>query len=155
MVFLLSVNQPGKGVAGFPIEWSFCRRLSFVWKVGALPLEKPSHKTVYSSDSGRICPKCCQPIAGCICGKNRTASPKDGVVRVGRQTRGRKGKGVTLVAGVPLDGLELADLAKQLKNSCGAGGTVKEGVIEIQGDHRDRLVAELRQRGWTVKRSGG
>ena len=74
---------------------------------------------------------------------------------MGRETKGRKGKGVTLVTGVPLDGLELADLAKQLKNRCGAGGTVKDGIIEIQGDHRDRLVAELQRRGWTVKRSGG
>ena len=81
--------------------------------------------------------------------------PTDGTVRVGRETKGRKGKGVTVVTGVPLEGVELAALAKQLKNRCGAGGTVKDGVIEIQGDHRDRIVTELQQRGWTVKRSGG
>ena len=79
----------------------------------------------------------------------------DGVVRVSRETKGRRGKGVTVVTGVPLEGVELADLAKQLKSRCGAGGTIKNGVIEIQGDHRDRLVAELQQRGWIVKRSGG
>jgi translation initiation factor 1 len=77
------------------------------------------------------------------------------VVRVSRETKGRKGKGVTLVTGVPLDGAELADLAKQLKTRCGAGGTVKNGVIEVQGDHRDRIVAELQDKGWTVKKSGG
>ena len=72
-----------------------------------------------------------------------------------RETKGRKGKGVTLVTGVPLDAQELPLLAKRLKNLCGAGGTVKSGVIEIQGDHRDRIVAELQGRGWTVKRAGG
>jgi len=90
-----------------------------------------------------------------VCGDSRSTAPKDGVVRVSRETKGRKGKGVTLVTGAPLDGVELADLAKQLKNRCGAGGTVKDGVIEIQGEHRDRIVAELQGRGWTVKRSGG
>jgi len=76
-------------------------------------------------------------------------------VRVSRETKGRKGKGVTLVAGVPLEGIELSDLAKKLKSRCGAGGTVKNGIIEIQGDHRDKVVAELQGRGWTVKKSGG
>jgi len=77
------------------------------------------------------------------------------VVRVGRETKGRKGKGVTVVHGVPLEGPELADLAKRLKSRCGAGGTVKSGVIEIQGDHRDKVVAELLQYGWQVKKAGG
>lgn len=77
------------------------------------------------------------------------------VVRVGRETKGRRGKGVTVVAGVPLAGEALAALASQLKRMCGSGGTVRDGVIEIQGDHRDQLVAELAKRGWTVKRSGG
>ncbi len=115
----------------------------------------PLNKTVYSSDSGRVCPECNRPIADCVCGNNRSTASRDGVVRVSRETKGRKGKGVTLVTGVPLDGFELADLARQLKNRCGAGGTVKDGVIEIQGDHRDRIVAELQGRSWTVKRSGG
>ncbi|MCK9997449.1 MAG: translation initiation factor Sui1 [Candidatus Krumholzibacteria bacterium] len=115
----------------------------------------PLNKTVYSSDGGRTCPKCNQSVANCVCGKNRPPAPKDGVVRVSRETKGRKGKGVTLVTGVPLDADELPVLAKRLKNLCGAGGTVKNGIIEIQGDHRDRIVAELQGRGWTVKRSGG
>jgi translation initiation factor 1 len=74
---------------------------------------------------------------------------------VGRETKGRKGKGVTIITGVPLAYSELINLGKQLKKKCGSGGTVKEGVIEIQGDHRDRLVDELKKQGWTVKRSGG
>lgn len=80
---------------------------------------------------------------------------KDGVVRVMRETKGRRGKGVTLVSGVPLEGEELARLGKELKKRCGSGGTVKNGIIEIQGDHRDQVVELLSARGWTVKRSGG
>jgi translation initiation factor 1 len=79
----------------------------------------------------------------------------DGVVRVGRETKGRKGKGVTLVSGVPLPPEELKTLAKELKQKCGTGGTLKDGVIEIQGDHRDALIELLKTKGWTVKRSGG
>jgi len=83
-------------------------------------------------------------------------SPKgDGVVRVSRQTKGRKGKGVTMVTGVPLAGDELKDLAKKLKQRCGSGGTVKDGVIEIQGDHRDVVVRELSENNWVVKKAGG
>ena len=102
-----------------------------------------------------MCGECGRPADDCVCGVKRATVPSDGVVRVSRETKGRKGKGVTVVTGVPLDGIELADLAKQLKNKCGAGGTVKGGLIEIQGDHRDRVVAELQGKGWTVKRSGG
>jgi translation initiation factor 1 len=102
-----------------------------------------------------MCSECGRSADECRCSKKSAAAPSDGVVRVSRETKGRKGKGVTLVTGVPLGGAELADLAKQLKNKCGAGGTIKGGVIEIQGDHRDRVVAELQTKGWTVKRSGG
>lgn len=84
-----------------------------------------------------------------------SAPAGDGVVRVARQTKGRKGKGVTLITGVPLAGDDLKDLAKILKQRCGSGGTVKNGVIEIQGDHRDLVVAELSTKGWVVKKSGG
>jgi translation initiation factor 1 len=113
------------------------------------------NKRVYSSEGGRMCPDCGRPAAGCACGKKPKAAPADGVVRVSRETKGRKGKGVTLVTGVPLDRIDLTDLAKQLKSRCGAGGTVKNGIIEIQGDHRDKVVAELQGRGWTVKKAGG
>ncbi|MBI3347690.1 MAG: translation initiation factor Sui1 [Burkholderiales bacterium] len=111
---------------------------------------------VYSTDVGRVCPSCGQPIAQCSC-KAKTRPAGDGIVRVSRETAGRKGKGVTVVKGVPLDDAELTALGKQLKASCGSGGTVKDGVIEIQGDHLDKVLAWLKARpeGWTVKRAGG
>lgn len=77
------------------------------------------------------------------------------MVRVGRETKGRKGAGVTVVTGAPIDGQELVRLAKELKQRCGSGGTVRDGVIELQGDHRDLVVTELGKLGWTVKRVGG
>ena len=79
----------------------------------------------------------------------------DGVVRVSRETKGRKGKGVSVVTGVPLAAGDLKDLARRLKQRCGSGGTVRDGAIEIQGDHSDVLVAELTALGYTVKRAGG
>ncbi|MCC7258417.1 MAG: translation initiation factor Sui1 [Gammaproteobacteria bacterium] len=113
---------------------------------------------VYSTGLGRTCPACGQALAQCACARDKASGakpPGDGIVRVSRQVQGRKGKGVTVVTGVPLAGAELDALAAQLKKRCGSGGTVKDGVIEIQGDHRDALVALLGQRGWTVKRAGG
>ncbi len=102
------------------------------------------------------CPASRWPNSKCTCPPpEAVAPPSDGVVRVGRETKGRKGKGVTIVTGVPLIGKELNQLAKALKKKCGTGGTVRDGVIEIQGDHRDLLVTELQKHGWTVKRSGG
>ena len=114
-------------------------------------------RPVYSTEHGRLCPDCGKPVVACACAKGRQASRDagDGVVRVGRETKGRKGKGVTVVTGVPLGEDELAALAKQLKTKCGAGGTLKQGVIEIQGDHRDTVVALLQDQGFTVKRAGG
>jgi len=110
---------------------------------------------VYSTSEGRICPVCSNPVDNCICHK-RTAAPRgDGIVRVSRSTKGRKGKGVTVITGIPLSGDELRSLALKLKQRCGAGGTIKDGTIEIQGDHRDRLVSELTELGYKVKRSGG
>ena len=109
---------------------------------------------VYSSEYGRMCPGCGKPLVSCICPKG-TAGGGDGVVRVSRETKGRKGKGVTLVTGVPLAGKELAHLCKELKKRCGTGGTVKDGVIEIQGDHRDKIVSVLDGHGWDVKKAGG
>ncbi len=116
--------------------------------------------TVYSTDDGKMCPTCGKSSAQCACRRKKVApqpqSPKaDGIVRVGRETAGRKGKGVTVITGVPLDAEALQKLAKQLKQKCGAGGAVKGQAIEIQGDHRDVLVATLKQQGYTVKRSGG
>ena len=112
-------------------------------------------RIVYSSDEGRLCPECGRPSASCICGQRKEAARGDGVVRVGRETKGRKGAGVTVITGLPLAFDDLRLLAKALKKRCGSGGTVKEGTIEIQGDHRDLLVAELEKKGYTVKKSGG
>ena len=110
---------------------------------------------VYSTDAGRMCPDCRKPVAGCIC-KQLQATPKtDGVVRVSLQTKGRGGKSVTLVKGLPLDALALAALGKQLKAACGSGGTVKDGVVEVQGDHCDTLLTALQKHGYAAKRAGG
>jgi len=79
----------------------------------------------------------------------------DGIVRIQRETKGRKGKGVTLISGVLLAPAELKKLAKELKQKCGVGGAVKDGVIEIQGDVRDQLFEEMKQRGFKVKKAGG
>ena len=108
---------------------------------------------VYSSDKGTMCPRCGEPKPGCKCRKEKEASSGDGIIRVGRETKGRKGKGVSLVKGVPLQGQALNQLAKRLKSKCGSGGTVKNGVIEIQGDHRELLVQELSKEGFSVKRT--
>ncbi len=110
---------------------------------------------VYSSEQGRMCPGCGKPVAGCACQKKNTAPKGDGIVRVQRETKGRKGKGVTLITGVPLAGEELKKLCQELKKKCGTGGAVKDGVIEIQGDQRDMLMEELKKYGWIVKRAGG
>jgi len=110
--------------------------------------------TVYSTELGRMCPKCDKPVAECVC-KKQTRQHGDGVVRVQRESKGRKGKTVTLVSGVPLGDEALRSLLSELKRQCGAGGTIKDGAIEIQGDHRAKLVEELKKRGYTVKIAGG
>ena len=109
---------------------------------------------VYSTDAGRMCPACRQPIAACICGRQAVPAG-DGIVRVSRETKGRAGKGVTLVKGLALDAAALAALGKRLKAACGSGGTVKDGVIEIQGDHAERVIELLTKDGRVVKRAGG
>jgi translation initiation factor 1 len=111
---------------------------------------------VYSTESGRMCPTCRRPIASCICAsKGPAALSGDGIVRVSRETKGRGGKAVTVVRGLALDAASLLKLAQQLKAACGSGGTVKDGVIEVQGDHCDKLIALLKARGHEVKRAGG
>jgi translation initiation factor 1 len=110
---------------------------------------------VYSTSQGRMCPECGRPLAQCVCRNEPPTAVGDGIVRVGRETKGRKGKAVTVITGVALDREGLHRLAAELKHKCGAGGTVKGPVIEIQGDHRDLLVEELKSRGYPVKRSGG
>jgi translation initiation factor 1 len=111
---------------------------------------------VYTTGIGERCPNCLRPVRECVCkagtpGKSST----DGIVRVSRETQGRKGKGVTVITGLGLGSAELQALATDLKKRCGSGGAVENGRIEIQGDHRDRLVEELTRRGWKAKRAGG
>lgn len=110
---------------------------------------------VYSTDSGRMCPQCRQPATTCQCQVAKPKPASDGIVRVSRETKGRAGKGVTLVKGLALDDAALVALGKQLKTACGSGGTVKDGVIEVQGDHCERVIALLQAQGHKVKRAGG
>jgi len=119
------------------------------------------HKTgtgglVYSTDGGRMCPACRNPVSACTC-RTQAATPAvrgDGVVRVSRETKGRGGKAVTVIRGVQADAVALAALGKQLRTACGSGGTLKDGVIEVQGDHCERVIAYLKEAGWAVKRAG-
>lgn len=100
---------------------------------------------VYSTETGRILPE-----------KTKTERPKgDGIVRIQRQTSGRKGKGVCVISGLDLEDKALVSLASELKRRTGCGGSVKEGIIEIQGDHRDILKQILEQKGFSVKLAGG
>jgi translation initiation factor 1 len=115
-------------------------------------------RLVYSSDQGRVttCPTCGQPYQRCRCASSATVAQKgDGVVRVRRERKGHGGKTVTLITGIAASDDVIASLAQQLKKFCGSGGTVKDGVIEIQGDHCDKALAKLMEMGYKVKRAGG
>lgn len=113
-----------------------------------------SARTVYSTGRGRICPGCGWSKEQCACSKAAPVPPPAGPVRVRRETKGRKGKGVTVVTGLPLPPAELVALARELKRRCGSGGTVKDGTIEIQGDRRDQVVALLLEKGYRAKKAG-
>lgn len=108
---------------------------------------------VYSTESGRMCPDCRQPVAACTCTRRPALPTGDGVARVSRETRGRGGKVVTLVRGLALDAPALARLGQELRRVCGSGGTVKDGVIEVQGDHVDAIVGRLQADGRAVRGS--
>jgi translation initiation factor 1 len=112
-------------------------------------------RIVYSTGVGALCPNCRRPVRECVCPKGAPGAAKPTTVRVGREIKGRAGKGVTTVTGLPMSLSDIEALATQLKKRCGSGGTVREGVIEIQGDHRDVIVAELIKLGWPAKKSGG
>jgi len=101
-----------------------------------------------------MCPGCRQPVAACAC-KAAVAPAGDGIARVSRLSKGRGGKTVTIVRGLPLDAAALAALGKQLRTACGSGGTVKDGVIEVQGDHCDLVLDVLGKQGHRAKRAGG
>lgn len=116
-----------------------------------------SDRIVYSTESGRVdtCPQCGQSYKHCRCHQSATSSTKksDGIVRVMRDRKQRGGKTVTLITGLPSE--KLTSLSQQLKKLCGSGGTVKDGNIEIQGDHCDKVIAKLTAAGYKVKRAGG
>ena len=111
---------------------------------------------VYSTDTGRMCPACRQPLAGCLCKALAKATPAgDGIARVTREKQGRGGKTVTVVRGLQLQAESLVALGKRLRAACGAGGTAKDGVLEVQGDHADKVLALLQAEGHAAKRAGG
>jgi translation initiation factor 1 len=118
-------------------------------------------RLVYSTQTGRICPECGKPVLACTCRKAVKADkpsagyPNGGSIRIQREVKGRKGKTVTAVFGVPLENEELQKFAKTLKRLCGAGGTVKDGIIVIQGDHRKTLLDVIKKHGYAVKLAGG
>jgi translation initiation factor 1 len=114
-----------------------------------------AERLVYSTGIGTLCPNCRRAVRDCVCPKGTPGAARLGGVRVGRETKGRAGKGVTTVTGLPLSASDLETLAARLKKRCGSGGTVREGVIEIQGEHRDTIVSELGKLGWPAKKSGG
>ncbi len=102
-----------------------------------------------------MCPGCVRPVADCVCGRAAKVAAAAGPVRVARETKGRSGKGVTVITGLRLAPEDLESLTRVLKQRCASGGTLKDGVIEIQGEHRDTVVAELARRGIPAKRAGG
>lgn len=115
---------------------------------------KSNSGLVYSTEGGRMCPACRQPVSACAC-KATPVILGDGNVRVARVAKGRGGKTVTVVKGLALDAAALAAMGKLLRTACGSGGTVKDGVIEIQGDHCDLVMETLRKHGHQPKRAGG
>jgi translation initiation factor 1 len=115
-------------------------------------------RLVYSTETGRICSQCGHPKTACRCKKKKisvSGQKPDGIIRIQREKKGRKGKTVNIISGFTSNDAELKKLASQLKNRCGCGGSAKDGVIIIQGDHRDTLLAELKKQGFTVKLAGG
>ncbi len=110
---------------------------------------------VYSTLHGRMCPSCNNPLDDCNCKTIKPVIKNDGFVRISRETKGRKGKTMTVISGLPLSQERLTSLAKQFKQQCGTGGTVKDDCIEIQGDHRDKLFDSIAKLGFKVKKSGG
>jgi translation initiation factor 1 len=122
---------------------------------GGVSGRKEEPVLVYSTERGLVCPACRLPVRKCRCRKEPPPPEGDGIVRVRRETKGRAGKTVTAVDGISLPGDALRALASELKQRCGTGGTLKDGVIEIQGDHRETVVDWLSRKGFTVKRAGG
>jgi translation initiation factor 1 len=110
---------------------------------------------VYSTETGRTCPDCRKAIALCICKQVKPVAAGDGFIRVSRETKGRGGKTATVAKGFTIENDVLTVLSKKLKSACGSGGTVKDGAVEIQGDHVEKVMALLQADGFKVKRAGG
>ena len=137
------------------LDARLCRFGSEIRYNAKMKRNSASSGLVYSTDAGRMCPDCRKPLAGCICRQAQARPKSDGVVRVSRESKGRGGKTVTLVRGLALDELALTQLGKQLRAACGSGGTVKDGVIEVQGDHCELVMQALQKQGHAAKRAGG
>jgi translation initiation factor 1 len=116
-------------------------------------------RLVYSTEIGQVCPECQEPVSKCTCKKKkpktRLETKQDGIIRIRREVKGRKGKTVTVIYGFQFDQSNLKAIAKQLKQQCGTGGSVKDDMIIIQGDHREKLIKLLKVHGHKVKLSGG
>lgn len=119
-------------------------------------MARKNSRPVYSTELGRLCSGCGQPASNCRC-KDLSAAARagDGIVRLRRESKGRGGKTVTIIEGLPGDQAALKAEAKRLKRLCGVGGSLKDRTVEIQGDHRERLAERLRQDGHQVKLAGG
>lgn len=117
-------------------------------------MPQKNSRLVYSTEIGKTCPECEKAIESCICHEQEMPEG-DGIVRISLDTKGRKGKGVTLIKGLLLKPDDLKKLAKELKQKCGVGGSVKDTTIEIQGDHRELLITLLKAKSYTVKKAGG
>lgn len=114
-----------------------------------------SSNRVYSTDQGRICPSCNQAKTSCRCKAAAVQDKGDGIIRIRRETKGRKGAGVTIIDGLVLEASEMKKLVKKIKQNCSSGGAIKDGSVEIQGEHRESIKALLEKAGYTVKLSGG
>ncbi len=118
---------------------------------------RDDNRTVYSTEHGRVCPDCGKPSQNCECKlkKNIPHVKRDGIIRLRLERKGRGGKTVTLVEGLPFKEDLLKEIARDLKRHCGVGGAVKNGIIEIQGDVRDTALTLLQEKGYHVKKAGG
>lgn len=121
-----------------------------------MQLKRDDNRTVFSTETGRICPECGKPIQKCQCKKNKITSTikQDGIVRLRIERKGRGGKSVTLIEGLPFNEELLKEISKELKKQCGVGGALKNGIIELQGDVRDSVLTILKSKGYSVKKSG-
>ncbi len=113
------------------------------------------NRVVYSTEHGRHCQKCGRPLERCTCSAEDAPPSGDGTARVGLESKGRGGKTVTMVRGLRLSLAEMEALTTALKKRCGTGGALKDWVIELQGDKREEVVAELTRRGIRAKKAGG